>query len=575
VPRLVRDWLEDRTGLPSALDRCFEHPIPGGARLWHALGATAAFLILLEFVTGIFLAFYYSPSATAAWASTAFIQDGLTLGWFVRGLHSFGSAALIVVTGLHLLQVLIIGAYKKPRELNWILGLLMLLLVVGFAISGYGLPWDQAGYWAKLVETSIIGTSPVIGPVLERIMQGGSRYGNYTVVHFYALHVFVLPAALMALLVLHIRLSRRHGLTPHWRMTPAAVVARTEPYFPGQAFRDVALSAATLAVVAFMVWTKHGASLEGPADPASTYMARPEWYAIPLYQLRMYFEGPAEIVATMIIPGIAGGLAMALPFIDRSPVRDPMKRMPVMMGTAAGLVGMTVLSGLAMRKDAGDPAFQKFRAKVEQEAAAARMWARQGVLPEGGTAVFKNDPEYQVRALFAEKCGNCHALTGQGGDEGPDFRDYNSRAWILGFLKDPQGPLYMGPAKKGDKGMKPVEGTPEEVAMLAELVYAETGAKDVDVKLVEAAREKDLFSEKDCDSCHYIGEEDMELGNSGPNLFGRGNLAYVVRVIEDPAHERLYGDKAKMPDFGGKLTPAQIEALAKFVIAQKISPAKN
>ncbi|MDX2019533.1 MAG: cytochrome b N-terminal domain-containing protein [Deltaproteobacteria bacterium] len=561
-------WLEDRTGLGGALASLMNQPVPGGASLWRALGMVAALLVGLEFVTGVLLAFYYAPSAATAWASTAFIEDQLWFGSLIRGVHSFGSIALIVVSGLHLVQVVLFGAYKRPREANWIAGLLLLLVLLGFALSGYGLPWDQAGYWAKFVETSILSTTPVVGPMLEAIVQGGSRYGHYTVIHFYAVHVFILPAALALLLTLHIYWARRHKLTPPWWMDPATVSRRTEPYFPGQALRDLSLFAFALAVVVVFVVVKKGAGLEPPADPASNYMARPEWYAIPLYQLRMYFEGPLEIVATMIIPGIVGALVFALPFLDRSHSLSPWKRPLATGGLVAALVITAVLTTLSVRKDRADVAFQKHRAEVALEGLRARDLAKRGVLPTGGIDVFKNDPQFEVLSLYKEKCGNCHGLTGQGGDEGPDFADYNSRSWIVSFLKDPQGPLFMGPAKK-KKGMKPVEGTDEELAALAEVVYAQTGAKDVKPELLKKAKDSDLFSEKDCDSCHYIDEGDKDLGNAGPSLFQRGTIDYVVRVIEAPDHETLYGEKAKMPGFKGKLTPEQIRLLAEFIVGMK------
>src|SRR5262249_48665069 len=149
----------------------------------------------------------------------AYIQDQLAFGWFVRGLHSFGSSALIVVTGLHLLQVLLFGAYKAPRELNWIVGLGLLGVVVALALSGYLLPWDQKGYWAKLVEATILGSTPLVGPALQRLVQGGSAFGNLTLTHAFAAHALVLPLLLGGLLVLHVYLFRRHGHTPRWTMT--------------------------------------------------------------------------------------------------------------------------------------------------------------------------------------------------------------------------------------------------------------------------------------------------------------------------------------------------------------------
>jgi ubiquinol-cytochrome c reductase cytochrome b subunit len=557
--------LEERTGLGGAVAALVSDPIPGGARWWYALGSLLVFLLVLELITGVLLAFFYAPSSQTAWASTVFIQDQLSLGWFVRGLHSFGATAMVLAAVLHFLQVLFVGAYKAPREANWVVGLMLLLLTIGFCITGYGLPWDQKGYWAKLVESSIVGTTPLVGPALERVLQGGPAYGNYTVTHLFGAHAFVLPALTVALVVLHIALVRRHRLTPPLYLTAAESRSRTETWWPGQVFRDAVVAATTTALLVVSVIALHGAALEGPADPASGYQARPEWYARPLYQLRTFFEGPLEIVATMVIPALVAGYLVALPFLDRGSTRDPRGRLPVLVVTGLGLCGVIFLGISSVMKDARDPSYQRHRAEVEKDAARARALAATGVLPEGGTAVYRNDPEFAVRELFRDQCSNCHALTRQGGGDGPDLGDYNSRAWILAFLKDPQSPLYMGGAKKPAKGgMKPVKAPADVLAALTEFIYAQSGASDVDQALLRKGEA--LYPDQGCDSCHEIepGKE-----SDAPNLYRRGSLDYVTRIIENPSRPDLYGERSKMPKFATKLSHDQIEGLARLVRGQR------
>jgi ubiquinol-cytochrome c reductase cytochrome b subunit len=558
-----QSWLEERLGL-AGLERAFlGGQIPGGASLWHALGSVAAGLFVLEAVTGVFLSLFYAPSVQTAWASVAYIQDQLPLGWFVRGLHSFGSSALIVVVGLHLLQVLLFGAYRKPRELNWIIGLALLAVSVLFALSGYLLPWDQKGYWAKLVEATITGSAPVVGGAAQQVVQGGGAFGNLTVTHAFAAHALALPAAFVALIVLHVYLYRKHGPTPKWSLSPEQIAARTVPAWPYQSVRDAGAGLFVLLIVVCQVAARHGAALESPADPTSSYLARPEWYALPLFQLRMYFEGPLEIVATMVIPGLGTALLLALPFLDSGPTNRPTDRKPVMVAAGLSLLAVATLSAIALGKDAHDPVYAKARAAEETRAHEARRLARKGIPAEGGMAVYRNDPLNHARAIWEERCSGCHGLVGTGGDKGPDFKDYDSRAWIRGFLENPEAPVFMGTAKI-DKGMKAVQGTPEEIDALAEMVYAETGAADADP--ARAARGRSLVVQKDCDSCHEL---DGEGENAGPNLKGRGTLAWTEAVIADAGQGRLYGEKNKMPKFAGKLTPAEIEDLARFVIAQK------
>jgi mono/diheme cytochrome c family protein len=187
-----------------------------------------------------------------------------------------------------------------------------------------------------------------------------------------------------------------------------------------------------------------------------------------------------------------------------------------------------------------------------------------GPVPETGLAASHNDPLNHARAIWEERCSRCHGLAGAGGDKAPDFKGYNSRAWIRGFLENPEGRLYMATAKL-NKGMKAVVGTADELDALAEMVYQETGAPDADA--VRAARGRGLIAHKGCDTCHEL---DGEGENAGPNLEGRGTLAWVEAVISDAGQGRLYGEKNKMPKFAGKLTPAEIEEMARFVIAQKI-----
>lgn len=558
-----RAWLHERLGLAGLEKAILGGEMPGGASLWHTLGGVAAGLFVVEAVTGLFLALFYAPSVQTAWASVAYIQDQLPLGWFVRGLHSFGSSALIVVAGLHLLAVLVLGAYRRPRELNWMLGLGLFGLTVLFALSGYLLPWDQKGYWAKLVEATIAGNTPVVGGAVQQIIQGGSAFGNLTVTHAFAAHALLLPVAFVVLVVLHIYLYRKHGPTPKWSMSADEIVARTVPAWPYQSVRNAAVGLFVLALVMLAVVVNHGAALESPADPTSSYLARPEWYALPLYQLRMYFEGPLEIVATMIVPGVVTALLLALPFLDGAPTNRPSDRKRVISATGLSLIALGALSALAVSKDARDPVYAKGRAEEETRTREARRLALKGMPAEGGLAVFLNDPLNHARAIWDERCSGCHGLVGTGGDKGPDFKDYDSRAWIRGFLENPEGLLHMGTAKI-DKGMKAVDGTREEIDALAEMVYAQTGAPDADA--ARAAHGRELVAQKDCDTCHEL---DGEGENAGPNLAGRGTLAWIEAVIADAGQGRLFGEKNKMPKFAGKLTPAEIEDLAHFVIAQK------
>jgi len=562
APARVAAWLDQRTGYSAVVKLITDEPISGGPRWWYVFGSVLTFLLVLEFATGLLMAAYYDPSASGAWASTAFIQDTLTFGWFVRGLHSFGSTALIVLTVVHTLQVVLFGAYKAPREMSWLTGLVMMALLLLFALSGYGLPWDEQGYSAKQVDFMITGTAPILGPLLLKILQGGDSMGNYTLTHLNMAHTLALPGLAVLMLVLHIAMVKRHGVTPKWGVGEVVLARNTRTYWPYQASRDAVACGVTFVILALIVLKTHGAELAGPADPTGAYQARPEWYMLPVYQIRKYFEGPLEMLVVVALPAVAAIVLGSLPWLDRSADRHPRNRKALLLASAFGTVMLCVLGYLPILHDKKDASFVQSRAEADDRAHLARTLAKSGVLPEGGLAVYRNDPNFQVRELWNEHCAKCHSFTGQGGKDGPDLKDYNSRAWILGFLRDPQGPRYMGGAKI-EKPMKPVVGTDEELRGLAELIYVETGASDVNLALVQKAAP--LVSEKDCDSCHDV---DGTSANTGPNLKGRGTLPYLIDLIADAGEDRLFGAKNKMPRFAGKLSPEEIAQLARFVLSE-------
>jgi ubiquinol-cytochrome c reductase cytochrome b subunit len=446
--RALVDWLDERAGIRALWRWIADEEIPGGARVRYVFGSVLMFLFMQQVVLGILLAAYYSPSATDAWASVAYLNDQVTAGWFLRGLHHHGSSAMVVVTVLHFVQVVIAGAYRRPRELNWFSGLAMAGLVLAFALTGYLLPWDQKGYWATQVATGIMGTVPG-GEPLKILLQGGSEYGNLTLTRFYTLHVFVLPIGLAALLGLHLALFRKHGVT-HPELPAAELERKRQHFFPSQLFLDVAAMAVTAAVLVLLTFRTHGAELFAPAQPASNFVARPEWYFLFLFQLLKYFEGPLQIVATVILPGAVTAFLVVLPWIDRAGSRNPRERMPVIAAVAVILSGVAGLTLMALTEDAKNERFQKGVAAAHREADYTRELARKGVLPEGGEAVLLNDPNVVVRALFKEHCQNCHAVQGIGGEEGLDFTEYKSREWISALIRNPQDIRFFGGAETHD-----------------------------------------------------------------------------------------------------------------------------
>jgi ubiquinol-cytochrome c reductase cytochrome b subunit len=565
LPRLL-DWLDSRTGYRAVLHYALDEQIRGGPSLVYVFGSMLVFVLMNQLITGILLAAFYAPSASSAWASVAYIQDQVWLGWFIRGMHSAGASVMVVTTLLHLTQVVVYGAYRAPREVNWLTGLLLAALVMGFALTGYLLPWDQKGYWATQVATTLMGATPVLGPALQTLIQGGPTYGNLTLTHFYALHVFVLPALLLGLLVVHIALFRRHGVTPRWGQSEAELQRKTESFWPRQLTYDLLGLTVLLAFMVAWVVKTHGAELSAPADPASGFDARPEWYFLPLYQLLKYFPGPLELLAAMGAPAIAGGVLVALPFLDRAPTTHPGTRRGPIAVVMLGLLGAISLGAMAKVEDARNETFQKNTRAAEKEAERARELAKKGVLPAGGVAVFLNDPMEAGRALFGEHCAGCHRLGTMGpladkDVKGPNLTGWASRRWLEAFLQDPNGPEFFGTTPV--RGMKPVKGTDAERKALVEFIYSLSAPPDADRALAEEG--KRLFEQRNCDTCHEL---DGKTEGEGPNLLGHATAEWVKRLLKEPGSPLFFGEKNDMPSFARKLTAEELDQVAGYVAAQ-------
>ena len=268
----------------SCTRRCYER-IPGGARWRYVWGSTLVFAFSVQVITGIFLWMSYSPSAQTAWESVYFIQYQMQGGWLLRGLHHFTAQAMVVLLALHLMQVVIDGAYRAPREVNFWLGLILMQIVLGLSLTGYLLPWDQKGYWATRVATNLMSLVPLGG--CQELVVGGPDYGHHTLTRFFALHAGVLPGLLVGFLVLHVALFRRHGIC-HKQPAKRArcdVLARPGAQgrrgLPGGAGRcavsDRAAGTAGLAGRSGLAGQRPnlGAELGAPADPAHAYSAAP------------------------------------------------------------------------------------------------------------------------------------------------------------------------------------------------------------------------------------------------------------------------------------------------------------
>ena len=452
------EWLNHRTGLDQTMHDALYENIPGGARWRYVSGSMLVFAFVTQLITGIFLWMSYSPSSQTAWESVYFIQFEMTGGWLLRGIHHFMAQAMVVLLGVHLLQVIWDGAYKAPREVNYWLGLILMQIVLGLSLTGYLLPWDQKGYWATNVATNLMTLVPYAGKDLQALVLGGTDYGHHTLTRFFALHAGVLPGLLIGFLALHIAVFRRHGITAHPRP------GRVDQYFwPNQVLLDAIACLGLLAVV--VLATIHfdvqglvsgtlpvehrGAELGAPADPSEQYSAaRPEWYFLFLFQLLKYFHGESEWIGALAIPGAIMGILVLMPFIGRFKIGHAFNVAFVL----ALLGGAGVLTLVAMRDDnfhlvadnlkfdvpenkheqleSTSKDFHKAKESAEHESARMielvnrRTTAADGkvsdrlLIPkQGAVYLLRNDPLTQGPKLFARHCASCHDYYDASGED--------------------------------------------------------------------------------------------------------------------------------------------------------------
>ena len=578
----LMDWIDDRSGIRGLVKEALYEKVPGGARWRYVWGSCLTFVFFTQVVTGTLLWMFYAPSAQTAWESVYFLQYHVAGGWFLRGVHHYMAQAMIVLLVLHLMQVVIDGAYKAPRELNFWFGVLMMGVTLALSLTGYLLPWDQKGYWATAVATNLMAEVPLIGPALQKIVVGGSEYGHHTLTRFFALHAGVLPASLVALVVAHIYLFRKHGI--HVKEPRPK---RDSYFWPDQVLKDaIACLAVLLAVVALTIYFR-GAPLGPPADPSNEFPARPEWYFLFLFQLLKYV--PA-FWGAVIIPAFLGLWMFLTPFIGKSEGGHQFN-----VGFWWVLIaGSAALTGMAISEDQAN---LKHGAAIEeanwQAERVIKIADSEGIPPAGAVTLLRKNPQNQGRRLFASHCASCHRYNGHDGRGFPvdepqsaaDLAGFASVEWITELLDYDHyvSEKYFGGTKFKDGTMARkvlAKYTEEEEKLLpeiaklladgAELPYEEKLDEDMREELLSLYYNDDLKFEdgRACIECHDIDSEDE---GSAPDLTGYGSREWLIAFIENPEDKRFYGKKNdRMPCYGrdGKLKDEEIAILVDWIRSQ-------
>tara|TARA_B100000029_G_scaffold109788_2_gene101349 strand:- start:320 stop:2260 length:1941 start_codon:yes stop_codon:yes gene_type:complete len=618
--RSLLAWLDDRTGYAGFIHEALYERVPGGARWRYVWGSTLVFTFSVQLITGFFLWTAYSPSANTAWESVYYIQNEMTFGSVVRGLHHFTAQLMIVLMAVHLVQVIIDGAYKAPREVNFWLGLVLMQIVLGLSLTGYLLPWDQKGYYATQVSTKIMGNAPLVGQQAQELIQGGPKYGHHTLTRFFALHAGLLPASLIAFLGLHLYVFRRHGLTVK---DPKHAPETT--FWPDQVLKDgVACLAVLLLVLGLSIWK--GAELAAPANPSENYAAaRPEWYFLFLFRFLKFefIEHFGLAFGSIYVPGALMGVVAAMPLLGRWAIGHKFN----VAFTWTLTLAIGVLTMMAFYEDGRDVDHQAAIREAHRDAERIKELASgpNKIPVSGAVTLLREDPFTQGPRLFAKHCKSCHRFNGHdgrgrlvyasGADGGEQVRaaatavdlgGFGSAAWMRAVVVD--YPNHFSALKNaewfksanGEEVLNPDESEMADWSGDAEALASKENKANVDALVAflvaqaghntrsgvrveqdkaKLERGRALAVEGDwagaingtsCADCHStIGESFTEIGDDDaegyPNLSGYGSSAWLKSFLSDPGAAQHYGEKNQMPAYAERMTPAELDLLIRWL----------
>jgi ubiquinol-cytochrome c reductase cytochrome b subunit len=585
------NWLDQRTGYKSLVKEALFENVPGGARWRYVWGSTLTFFFAVQVITGLFLWMSYSPSSQTAWESVYFIQHQMWGGWFLRGLHHFVAQAMTVLLVLHLMQIIIDGAYKAPREVNYWFGVVLLLLTLALSLTGYLLPWDQNGFWATAVSTNIVGMSPLVGQDLQTVVVGGANYGHHTLTRFFALHAGLIPGLIIVFIVGHVYLFRKHGIHPKQPLK-----GRDEGFWPEQVLKDAVACLAVLAVVMFFIVRNHGAPLGAPADPSEQFSAaRPEWYFLFLFQLLKYFPGKTEIIGAIILPSVIMIVLVAIPILGKWKLghRFNVGFLGVM------LFGIALLSWQAVQADKTDAEYQAARVGAERDAERAVELANEGVPITGAMSLMREDAYTQGPRIFSRNCASCHRYEGHDGlgnalpkdsISASDLKGFGSRAWVTGFL-DADTILtkrYWGGTIHSEGDMAGwlsdhIPETPEAqvyrhnaiLALSSQAQLPSQAAMDKQDSAAIASGIQYMRQTKGgCAECHVF----QDVGTDSPELTGWGSRDWMIGMVSDPTHQKYFGrDNDRMPSYlkEKSLSPKEIEMVVDWIRGEWKRPGKT
>ncbi|MGB6692060.1 MAG: cytochrome b N-terminal domain-containing protein [Terracidiphilus sp.] len=411
------DWFEHRLGLGKFVTDEAEHPVPSNtSSWWYVFGSAATVVLVMQVVTGILLAMVYAPTAGEAWNSLHFIDHNVTLGWFLRAMHGWGSDFMVAIVIIHLLQVFTFGAYKYPRELTWIVGVFLLLLTLGMAFTGQVLRFDQDAYWGLGIGASIVSRVPWVGGALVDILLGGPILASSTLSRFFALHVFVIPGTLLALVGVHLWMVLRLGIND-WPMPGRVVSKKTYsaeyhqliektgiPFVPDAAWKDALFAAAILlAVMACALWFGPFGPSGAPDPTIIDTSPKPDVAFLWIYAVLAYLPPELETPVILIAPVVIIGAMLLLPLVFSEGEKHWTRRPMALLMVAVTAVALGVFTRLGTYTP-----WSPIMDAWTTDAVPVNDLKERTPLERAGAIVFQN-----------KQCRNCHSIGGEGGMRGP------------------------------------------------------------------------------------------------------------------------------------------------------------
>jgi ubiquinol-cytochrome c reductase cytochrome b subunit len=536
---LLNDWVDHRTGLPTAVRTFLYEDIPASSGWRQVFGSVAIFLFLVQAFTGALLAFNYAPTPGDAYNSLRYILTEVTAGRLMRGLHHWGASMMIVVVVLHMVQVFLYGAYKKPRETTWMIGVVLLLLTLAYGLTGYLLPWDNRAYWGTVVTTRIAAQAPFLGAYLTRLLGGDDSIGVVTFARFFGLHVLLLPPATALLIGIHVYLVRKHGVAP----VPGDESLPPKRFYPEQVLKDT-ISIFVAFSILFIMAVAVRVPLDQLADPTDTsFIPRPEWYFLFLFQSLKLFNGPLEIVGSTILPGLAVLVLILVPFIDRGVMIKVTRRTfaaAVVVLAAIGWSGLTAAAILTTPKEAG---------QIAVDYSEPTAWMQLSPEEMAGVGYFR-----------AENCASCHSVSEGNARVGPDLArtgSHRTAAWMIQHFKSPAG-------VRPGSSMPPIQLGDSQLNALAAFLLKlnpdnATALGNAPELAVQGAM---VYQARGCNDCHKVNGAGMAVGPPLNGLAKRRTREWVEEHFADP---KKLSPGSIMPAY--KLPQRELDNLVAYLLA--------